>query len=66
MWDIKNISDLETFDFSTYDQDSKDTVRKSNDGLFFLVSSGYCTDHTSEQIEEIMLSDNWKSINNFL
>lgn len=60
MWDIKNISELDSLDFNLYNQDSKKTVRKSFDGLFFLISGVTCSQYTDEQIKQIILSNNWK------
>ena len=59
MWDIKNINELDSLDFNLYNQDSKFTVRKSNDNSLFMVSGEICNQYTKEQIEAILLTENW-------
>jgi hypothetical protein len=57
-YDIKPISELKTLDFSLYNQ-IKETVRKSNDELLFIVSGDPCTEHTHEEMLIIVKGDNW-------
>lgn len=57
---IKPISELETFDYSLCSgYSTKDTVRKSLDGQFFLVEGGTFNDFTHAEILVEMSKPNW-------
>ena len=60
-YDIKSISELDTFDYSLCDgYATKDTVRKSNDGNYFIVEGDSFNTYTKEEILLICDSTNWK------
>ena len=57
---IKPIAELETFDYSLCSgYSTKDTVRKSIDGQFFLVEGDSFNDFTYAQILVEMEKTNW-------
>ena len=57
---IKPIEELETFDYSLCSgYSTKDTVRKSLDGQFFLVEGETFTDFTHDEILVEMAKPNW-------
>jgi hypothetical protein len=58
MYDIKPIEQLETLNFDLYEQ-KKGTVRKSNDGLLFIVSGALCTEYTHAEMLVIVKGQNW-------
>ena len=58
MYDIKPISELNTLDFKLYEQE-KETVRKSIDGLLFIVSGDICTEYTHAEMLVIVQGSNW-------
>jgi len=61
MYDIKPISEINTFDYSLcYPFSDSTTVRRSNDGNLFLVYGANFTMFTHAQIEIEMKKDNWK------
>lgn len=65
-YEIKPISELETFDYSLCSGfASKDTVRKSNDGNYFIVEGDSFTTYTHEQMLEIVQGENWVKNNAF-
>jgi len=59
---IKDISELETFDYSLCKGFStKDTVRKSIDGTKFIVEGDSFTDYTKEEMITICGGPEWTS-----
>ena len=59
---IKDISELETFDYSLCKGFStKDTVRKSIDGTKFIVEGDSFTDYTKEEMITICGGPEWNS-----
>jgi len=59
---IKPIAELETFDYSLCSgYSTKDTVRKSLDGNYFLVEGETFTDFTHTEILVEMDKPNWTS-----
>ena len=61
-YDIRPIAELETFDYSLCSgYSTKDTVRKSLDGQFFLVEGESFTDFTHAKILVEMAKPNWTS-----
>lgn len=59
---IRPISELETFDYSLCSgYSTKDTVRKSLDGNYFLVEGETFTDFTHTEILVEMDKPNWTS-----
>ena len=59
---IKDISELETFDYSLCKGFStKDTVRKSIDGTKFIVEGDSFTDYTKEEMITICGGPEWSS-----
>lgn len=65
-YDIKLISELETFDYSLCNgYATKDTVRKSKDGNYFIVEGDSFNTYTKEQMLEIVQGENWVKNNAF-
>lgn len=65
-YDIKPISELDTFDYSLCNgYATKDTVRKSNDGNYFIVEGDSFNTYTKEQMLEIVQGENWQRNNAF-
>lgn len=61
-YSIKNISELDTFDYSLCTGFStKDTVRKSVDGTKFIVEGDSFTDYTKEEMITICGGPEWSS-----
>jgi hypothetical protein len=61
-YSIKNISELETFDYSLCTgYSTKDTVRKSIDGTKFIVEGDTFNDHTKEEMLIICEGPEWTS-----
>ncbi len=61
-YSLKDISELETFDFSLCKGFStKDTVRKSIDGTKFIVEGDSFTDYTKEEMITICGGPEWSS-----
>ena len=59
---IKPIAELNTFDYSLCSgYSTKDTVRKSLDGQFFLVEGDSFNDFTHEEVLVEMEKTNWTS-----
>ena len=59
-YDIRPISELETFDFSLCDGlQTKETVRKSLDGNYFIVEGKLFNTYTREEMIEITKGINW-------
>jgi len=59
-YDIRPISELETFDYSLCSgYSTKDTVRKSIDGQFFIVEGETFTTYTHSEILAICEGANW-------
>ncbi len=59
-YSIKNIEELELLDFSNLDQ-KKETVRKSNDGLLFIISGESIIEYSKEDMITICNGENWVS-----
>lgn len=65
-YDIRTISELETFDYSLCSGYSNaETVRKSLDGNYFIVEGESFNTYTREQMIEICEGENWKINNPF-
>ena len=61
-YDIKPISELETFDFSLCSGFSTaETVRRSLDGQFFIVEGDTFNEHTKEEMLIICEGPEWTS-----
>jgi hypothetical protein len=59
-YDIRPITELETFDYSLCSGFStKDTVRKSIDGQFFIVEGETFTTYTQQEMLAICEGANW-------
>lgn len=59
-YDIRPIAEIETFDFSLCDGFStKDTVRKSLDGQFFIVEGESFNTYTRDEMLVICEGSNW-------
>lgn len=59
-YDIKNISEIDTFDFSLCSgYSTANTVRKSIDGNFFIVEGDSFNTYTKEEILVICDGANW-------
>ena len=59
-YSIKNISEINTFDFSLCDGYSNaNTVRRSTDGLLFIVEGSSFTDFTHEEILIEVAKSEW-------
>ena len=62
-YDIRPISEIETFDFSLCSGFStKDTVRRSIDGQFFIVEGASFNTYTREEMLVICEGANWTEI----
>jgi len=61
MYQIKNIIELESLDFSNLDQE-KSTVRKSLDGQKFIISGDDLIGYTNSEILVIVNGSEWSSI----
>lgn len=60
-YDIKNISEIEIFDFSLCSgYSTADTVRKSIDGNYFIVEGESFNTYTKEEILVVCDGANWK------
>jgi hypothetical protein len=61
-YDIKPISEIETFDYSLcVGYSTKDTVRRSLDGQYFIVEGDAITTYTREEMLVICEGANWTS-----
>ena len=59
-YDIRPISEIETFDFSLCSgYSTKDTVRKSIDGQFFIVEGASFNTYTRNEMLVICEGNNW-------
>ena len=59
-YDIRPISELETFDYSLCSgYSTKDTVRKSLDNQFFIVEGASFTTYTQQEMLVICEGANW-------
>ena len=57
-YDIKNISEIDSIDFSLLDQE-KETVRKSLDGMQFIISGASINKYTLQEIKVLINNNNW-------
>jgi hypothetical protein len=62
-YDIRPITELSTFDYSLCSgYVSRETVRKSLDGNFFIVEGETITKYTESEILSIVLGTNWNDL----